>query len=149
MVLASVICWRIWFIRNQLVHESSELLGEDIVAWVANYITSYRAAQFPQPSKLLPLRRSEVPPSAPRVKINFDVGFPDSDHYIVAVVARKLVDCMADLWLQLERHVPRWKLLLWLAKEDGWRWSLKEIAYKLSQQSGIAQLIHFYHLVLS
>lgn len=48
VTLAAVVCWRIWFLQNQLVHDKREGWTEDIIECSSHFLTSYRAAQLPQ-----------------------------------------------------------------------------------------------------
>lgn len=45
-VLACVVCWRIWWIRNRIVHGEMEGAGGDIVEGVDHFLEAYQAAQF-------------------------------------------------------------------------------------------------------
>lgn len=62
--------------------------GVDIIEGADHFLEAYRAAQFartpPGPSE----NGTWSAPFSPKVNINFDVGFLESDHYQIAVVAR-------------------------------------------------------------
>lgn len=86
--LATVVCWRIWWIRNQVVHGESTREGDDVIEWASNYMESYRQAQLPRLAKNTPLNTIWVAPPETQVKVNFDVGFVGPSSYQIAVVAR-------------------------------------------------------------
>lgn len=48
IVLLSVIIWRIWYVRNQLVHGKGWVGVESIVSWFMGYISHYRTTNLPQ-----------------------------------------------------------------------------------------------------
>lgn len=41
VALAGDICWRMWWIRNKVVHGSDGGVGEDIIEWAANFLAPY------------------------------------------------------------------------------------------------------------
>lgn len=81
--LAVVICWRLWWHRNQIVHGQSNEVEEDVVSWASNFLESYRVALFPSPIKRGGDAHNSVwmPPAGARVQINCDVGFLTPDSY--------------------------------------------------------------------
>lgn len=86
--LAGVVCWRVWWVRNQLVHGATEGVGGDIVEWAKLFLDSYKTALVPKLPKAPRLLEQWMPPPAGMVKINCNVGFLHPEHYQVAMVAR-------------------------------------------------------------
>lgn len=94
--LACVVCWCIWWMRNRYVHEGEDGLGEDLNEGAAHFLDGYRASQFPRAPQGSGVAATwHAPPSA-TVKITFDVGYLEPDHFQVAMVARN--EMGACLW---------------------------------------------------
>lgn len=86
--LACVVCWRIWWTRNRAVHEGVDGSGEDLIVGAEHYLDAYRASQFPPPPQGSNVAAVWHAPSPSVIKIYFDVGFIENDHFQVAVVVR-------------------------------------------------------------
>lgn len=100
VALAGDICWRMWWIRNEVVHGSDGGVGEDIIM-AANFLAAYRSAQLPRSPHLVHSHDCWQAPGARQVKVNFDVAFIDAEYYQIAVVARK--EDVACLWWRVRR----------------------------------------------
>lgn len=88
MALASVVCWRMWWTKNEVVHGSDGGVGEDIVEWASNFLAAYRSAQLPRALQPGAPCDSWQAQGAGQVKVNFDVDYVAESHYQIAVVAR-------------------------------------------------------------
>lgn len=128
LVVACIVCWRIWWWRNQVVHEEGVELKEDIVEWAFHFLEAYKTAQLPRISRSQAGPEVWQPPRHPTVKVNFDVGFFEDNRYQIAVVARN--GGGGVLWWQVRRFWGAPPVVvgearaalegLRLAKEKGW-----------------------------
>lgn len=87
--LACVIIWKLWEIRNSLIHGEDKYLPADIIKWSSDFLDSYRRANLPDrlySTARLPDKWSAPPDS--HLKINFDAALFADSHFQVAVVAR-------------------------------------------------------------
>lgn len=48
LVVACVVCWRIWWWRNQVVNGGRVAMTEDLIEWASHFIEAYHTAQLPQ-----------------------------------------------------------------------------------------------------
>lgn len=85
---ACVVCWRIWWVRNQVVHNSDDSLDLTIVEWATNFLEAFQETRLPKILNHTPSRSEWSPPPPTHVQINFDVGFFEDGKYQIAVVAR-------------------------------------------------------------
>lgn len=86
--VAMVVCWHLWWKRNQIVHGGSLGEVEDIVAWTHNFLEAYIASQFPKVGRTSPVLSLWMAPTGSIIKINFDMGFLHPVHCQIAVIAR-------------------------------------------------------------
>lgn len=89
-LLALVVCWKSWEIRNKDVHHSPYDIPPDIVLWCKNDLADYRSAQcVPFLSPRQPPSLLWQPPGVGQIKINVDAAFPrNSRNFRVSMVAR-------------------------------------------------------------
>lgn len=86
--VAVVVCWRLWWQRNQFGVGMDG--GENTIEWASHFLEAYRSSQFPgSVVKTAPMNALWKAPPASSIKINVDVGFMDTTSYQVAAVARK------------------------------------------------------------
>lgn len=99
---ACVVCWRIWWVRNQVVHNSDDSLDLTIVEWATNFLEAFQETRLP---KILNHTKSPPPPT--HVQINFDVGFFEDGEYQIVVVARGSDgECLWWRAVRLTGHPP-------------------------------------------
>lgn len=100
--LACVVCWRVWWTRNRLVHEGDDGGNEDIIEGAEHFLEAYRSAQFPRNSHGVSISAIWSAPPEEIIKINFDVGFFEPDRYQVAMVARDAAGTC--VWWRVRRY---------------------------------------------
>lgn len=86
--LAGVLCWRLWWWRNRVVHGDAEGVGEDLIEWSTHFLEAYKAAQMPVIKQPPLMADTWIAPPPQVIKINFDVGVLEPNKFRVAVVAR-------------------------------------------------------------
>lgn len=72
--LAGVLCWRLWWWRNRVVHGDAEGVGEDLIEWSTHFLEAYKAAQMPVIKQPPLMADTWIAPPPQVIKINFDVG---------------------------------------------------------------------------
>lgn len=87
--LVCVVCWRLWFLRNQRLHGDQQEGGDDVVGWSESYLQAYIEAQLP----ILLSKRGKscskwVPPPMGTIKVNVDVSFLKDVAYRAGIVTR-------------------------------------------------------------
>lgn len=90
LLLAMVIWWKTWELRNKEVHGVEDGAPPDLLSWARAYLAMYMASQTTTPpaaKEVLPTVWK--PPDPYFVKVNVDVAFPaNSDCIRVGMVAR-------------------------------------------------------------
>lgn len=87
--LACVVLWKLWDVRNQLVHEEVQHIPSDIVKWCSDFLEVFYNANLltnSLPATVFP--RQWVAPSPGHIKVNFDAAFFSADFFQVSAVAR-------------------------------------------------------------
>lgn len=89
-LVALVLGWKIWDLRNKEVHGSTDGFLSDIVGWARRYLRTYQEAQVPGISRAQQnLAQSWTPPAGDFIKINVDAALPkENDFYRISLVAR-------------------------------------------------------------
>lgn len=81
-LLALVIWWKTWEVRNVELHGSNERIPIEIVEWSREYITLYNEAQTkPTPSSSVSLPCIWIPPYPGCIKVNVDAAFPENSNF--------------------------------------------------------------------
>lgn len=116
-LLAAVVCWRVWWLRNQLIHGSKEDVGGDVVEWAAHFLEAYKTAQIPKLRTTVKLLDKWIP------------RFTHPDFFQVAVVVRD--EGGSCLWWKTRRLAGQPSAVVGearaalegvrLALEKGWR----------------------------
>lgn len=76
-LVALVVCWKVWSLRNLEIHDSEHGFPLDVVQWASDYLDSYHSAQCPNRlNRLTLLAQNWVPPDPGFVKINVYVALP-------------------------------------------------------------------------
>ncbi|XP_012852902.1 PREDICTED: uncharacterized protein LOC105972486 [Erythranthe guttata] len=102
-LLAVVVCWKLWDLRNNIIHGESGFRVDELVPWFKSYLVMFNEARSPT----LPLKERSnpiawQPPPHGVVKVNYDVAIPPgSNFYLTAMVARNSLG--QTIWWSVER----------------------------------------------
>lgn len=104
-LLAVVVMWKAWEIRNSEVHGSTSISTGELVQWCQVYLDSYWRAQTPALSRVSSSNTNSKwsPPPPDFIKINTGVSFPTNHSDMrICMVAR---DCSGKCIWWSKRHV--------------------------------------------
>lgn len=89
-LVALVVCWKAWEMRNLDVYDSKEPFPPDIVKWSEEYLKAYTEAQVvPRIGRDGEHPHQWSPPASGMLKLNVDVAFPEGvDWYRASMVAQ-------------------------------------------------------------
>ncbi|XP_012844333.1 PREDICTED: uncharacterized protein LOC105964354 [Erythranthe guttata] len=89
-LLAVIICWKAWEIRNREIHDEDCLKTEELVTWCNLYLYEFQQAQIPRlPATGRNFQTQWNPPPDGFIEINFDAAVPQGESfYSVSMVAR-------------------------------------------------------------
>lgn len=89
-LVALVLAWKIWEIRNKEVHGLNDGFPPDLVEWSREYLRTYQEAQGSGMGlQLQQSPQSWIPPIDGFIKINVDAALPTGkDFYRISLVAR-------------------------------------------------------------
>ncbi|XP_012857529.1 PREDICTED: uncharacterized protein LOC105976816 [Erythranthe guttata] len=106
-LLAVVVCWKVWEMRNRQLHGEECFKLADIIGWCSVYLQTFNEAQF-RPLKPPSPNLQEVwqPPPTGTLKVNVDAAFPlGQDYYNISLVAR---DCTGRcIWWKVRKLMGR------------------------------------------
>lgn len=103
LLVAVVICWKIWHVRNNEVHGGTEGFPSDLLLWAKEFVKLFQEAQgsalvvsSPTPPQIW------VPPDPGLIKINVDAAFPNAANFFrISLVARNS-DGVCLRWIRKE-----------------------------------------------